>query len=150
MSKYGADVVAEALPGAFDNTAVNEGTEFFCTSLKTAKIVHLGVELRDAVNQPRNPGANNGAIAIAPGQTVTIGTHDSPAFDEDVVHSLVLTGSTSDGSARIWSNSVKVMCSALLIRDAVAMGPRGPGSDGPAPTGMVELKVVKAKFQTGD
>ena len=135
------------IPGAFDDHS-GEGTMFFCTSLETAKTIHIQVELRTALNVLRNPGANNGAVDVAPGQTVTIGTHDSPAFAENAVLTLS-GGNASDGSARIWSNSAKVMCAAVLIRDSFPL-PAAPGINGPAPQAMVELKMIKGKFQTGD
>ncbi len=137
------------IPGAFERTSMKRGTFFFCTSLETQKVAHIRVDLRDALGKSRNIGANNGAADIAPGQTVTIATHDSPAFAEDVILSLSPSAADADGSARIVSNTTKVMCSAILVQDQLGVEV-ATGANGPPPAAMHTLRIIKAGFQTGD
>jgi hypothetical protein len=111
-------------------------TEFFCTSLETTDTIHMGVQLRNFDGTVVNTG-KSGEIDLAPGQTATIGTNDAIAFAEDQV--LTLKHVAEVGSARIFANSMKLMCAAVLFQN-----------DGAPPSSMVELKVIKANFQTGD
>ena len=111
-------------------------TEFFCTSLEPTAAIHMGVQIRNFDGTVVNTG-KSGEIDLAPGQTVTIGTNDALAFAEDQV--LTMSHVAEVGSARIFADSTKLMCAAVLFEN-----------DGAPPSSMVELKVIKAKFQTGD
>jgi hypothetical protein len=123
------------IPGVYGSGYMT--TEFFCTSLETKDIIRVGIDVLDDDGVVRNPGATNGKLDVGPGQTVTISAGDSPAFSEDQV--LTLSHSVENGSARIYSNSHKLMCGAVLVEN-----------EGAPPAAMVELRVIKAKFQTGD
>ena len=137
------------IPGAYEEASMKRGTFFFCTNLETQKAAHIRVDMRDALGNPRNTGAQNGAADIAPGQTVTIATHDSPAFAEDVIMSVGPSTYGEDGSARISSNTTKVMCSAILVQDQLGVEV-ATGANGPPPAAMHTLRIIKANFQTGD
>jgi len=75
-------------------------TEFFCTSLATKGTVHMGIDILDGDGVKRNKGKNNGVRDLNPGQTVILGTFDSPAFAEDDV--MTFDGPVEPGSARIF------------------------------------------------
>jgi hypothetical protein len=129
-----------SIPGVYGTgTQTDSGlleTEFFCTSLETKDTIHMVVELRDFSGVVRTTG-NGGKIDVAPGQTVTIGTEFAPAFADDQL--LTLSHVVEVGSARIAASSMKLTCAAVLFLN-----------DGVQPSSMVELKVIKANFQTGD
>jgi len=129
-----------SIPGVYGSAAQSGSgyleTEFFCTSLEPTASIHMGVQIRNFEGTIVNTG-KSGEIDVAPGQTVTLGTSDSLAFEEDQV--ITMSHVAEIGSAFIYANSMKLMCAAVLFQN-----------NGAPPSSMVELKVIKANFQTGD
>ena len=129
-----------AIPGVYGAGAQNGSgfleTEFFCTSLDAKNSIHMGIQIRNFDGSVVSTG-KSGEIDVAPGQTVTLGTNDALAFDEDQV--IALSHVAEVGSARIYANSTKLMCAAVLFQN-----------NGAPPSSMVELKMIKGNFQSGD
>lgn len=129
-----------SIPGVYGAGAPNGSgfleTEFFCTNLEPTASIHIGIQIRNFDGTVVSTG-KSGEIDVAPGQTVTLGTNNALAFDEDQV--IALSHVAEVGSAHIYANSTKLMCAAVLFQN-----------NGAPPSSMVELKVIKASFQTGD
>jgi hypothetical protein len=113
-------------------------TAFHCTSTERTggKTVELGVEVFDfGGNLKNNVAAGDGVTSLSPGETATLTTQYTLVFFE---RNVIGTGQIFQGSARIFSNSKNVICTAMVL-DA---------TNNP-PTVMVMLPVFKATKQGG-
>ena len=116
----------------------NIATSFHCTSTERSggKTIELGIEVFSEEGVLRTDVAlGEGTVAIAPGETATLSTQKTLAFNEanDLVAFIIW-----QGSARIFATSKNVLCSAMLV-----------DSGNTTPTFMGMLPVFRATKQGG-
>lgn len=120
----------------------NLDTDFMCTSLETTITFKFGVEVFSENGGPPlnivNAPTLDGVETLAPGESRTIGTRATVGVHEDQVIAALAGVSVKNGSARIVSESTRIMCSALVLDKL-----------GDPPASMAELKVIRKK-QKGD
>jgi hypothetical protein len=113
-------------------------TSFHCTSTERAggKTIQLGVEVFSESGTLMNDvTVGFGQVSVPPGETYTLSTRLTAAFNDD---NDISTGDVGQGSARIIATSKNVLCSVMLV-DAINN----------APNSMVMLPVFRATKQGG-
>lgn len=138
ISASAATRVMFIAPGVIKNNGIE--TAFMCTSLEagpvTVAVEVFAPEGGAALNNVAT-GTGNGALAVAPGETVTISTGTSVGLHED----LPITGlaNVKNGSARILSTSTRILCTGLLVEKL-----------GSTPATISTLKIFARRKQNGD
>lgn len=129
-------------------------TTFICTNIGPVA-ADIGVQVFDDTGTPQNdfsvapaPGTCNGAILNVPSfGTVSIAVSGTAQLHEDCIISM---GSLLNGSAKIFSNSKRVACNALVIDRANVVEDPGTGLPTGVSPSLTSLKVIRAKKQFGD
>lgn len=129
------------IPGVIKNN--NLETVVVCTSLETINSFRFAVEVFASTGgAPLNTAGVptlNGADTLAPGETRAIGTDNTVGIHEDKVIAGLAPASLRNGSARVVSESTRIVCNAWAVDEL---------NDPPASS--IALKVMKAKKQNGD
>ncbi len=129
------------IPGVIRNN--NLETVFVCTSLENVNSFRFAVEVFAATGGAplNNAGipSLNGADTLAPGETRTVGTDNTVGIHEDTIITGLAAASLRNGSARIVSESTRIVCNAWVVDEL-----------GNPPASSLALKVMKARKQSGD
>ena len=124
-----------SVPGVIKGGSLD--TLFLCTSTSTDTI-RIGVEVfGPAGSLQNNVAGGDGAIDVAPGATVTIGTGLTAGIATDTF--IGALSFVQNGSARIVSTSTSILCTAQVV-DFV----------GSPPASMTSLPMIKKTTQKGD
>ena len=118
-----------------------------CTNMERTRAINIGVEVfRWGGSIQNDISAGEGIVlGVNPGRNVIFATVGVAAFVEDAIIDvpppviIIAQLFFRHGSARIVSNSTKLICTAMLVSET-----------GSPPASVTALQVIKKKNQKGD